>query len=184
MPVDSTRLPDIAALYRAHGSAMRAVAASVLVEGGRLDDVDDVIQEVLGDLLERPPTTQVLNWEAWLVRSVKNRAYDRLRSADHRHKGELPEWDTDRTPSTEEDVFLVDEAQDTALLMGHVWDALAVLDARERELVQRSIIDRVPQQQLADEHGISRPRVNQIIKGALAKLKAELERKGVSSDRS
>ncbi|MGQ2915228.1 sigma-70 family RNA polymerase sigma factor [Microbacterium aurantiacum] len=171
---------DIGALYLRHRDTLHRVAASVLREVGLQDEKDDVVGEAMLSVAANPPTG-VHNWEAFLVRVVKNKAYDRIRAADVRHFGRTLDMDhDDQTDPGEDAIGDVDEKVDAARAGAHLWDSMAVLDERERYIVREHIQNQRPQGELAEELGVSRPRVNQILKQALQKLNDDLLRKGVT----
>ncbi len=68
------------------------------------------------------------------------------------------------------------EHEETQVLSDQVEDALAVLNKRERHIVQQRILCDTPQtlQELADHYSVSRERIRQIEKAALTKLKGQL----------
>lgn len=76
--------PDLAALYQKHRDAMYRVAAQVLGEGGIADQKVDVVHDTFMSLMASPPSEEVRNWEAFLIKCVKYKATDRLRSAEFR----------------------------------------------------------------------------------------------------
>ncbi len=72
------------------------------------------------------------------------------------------------------------EHEQSRLLSTQVENALAVLNPRERHIVQERILCDTPKtlQELADHYGISRERVRQIEKNSLQKIKGELTQVG------
>lgn len=172
---------DIGPLYLKHRDALHRVAASVLREVGLQDEKDDVVSEAMLSVASNPPTEEIRNWEAFLVRVVKNKAYDRIRAADVRHFGRALDMDHDDQAAPEDDAIAdADEKLDRARAGAHVWDSMAVLDERERWVIREVVQNERAQGDVAEELGVSRPRVNQILKTALQKLREELERKGVA----
>lgn len=172
---------DIGPLYLKHKDTLHRVAASVLREVGLQDEKEDVVLEAILSVMKSPPTEEIRNWEAFLVRAVKNKAYDRIRAADVGHFGRALDMDHDDHADPGEDAIAdTDEKLDGARAAAHVWDSMAVLDERERQVIREVIQNQRPQGEVADELGVSRPRVNQILKAALQKLREELERKGVT----
>jgi RNA polymerase sigma-32 factor len=74
----------------------------------------------------------------------------------------------------QEDQLLLKE--EDRILSGHVAAALQKLNDRERRIVHDRILQDHPRtlQELADDYGISRERIRQLEKNALAKLKGVL----------
>jgi len=74
----------------------------------------------------------------------------------------------------QEELLLQHEAQ--SLLSSRVQQALENLNARERQIIHDRILSDQPRtlQELADDYGISRERIRQLEKNALAKLKGSL----------
>lgn len=72
------------------------------------------------------------------------------------------------------------EHEQSRLLSTRIESALAVLNQRERHIVQERILCDTPKtlQELADHYGISRERVRQIEKNSLQKIKGELTQVG------
>jgi len=79
----------------------------------------------------------------------------------------------DERPSQEEVLM---RSQEEALLSGRVKNALSGLNDRERRIVHDRILCDAPRtlQELADDYGISRERIRQLEKNALAKLRGVL----------
>lgn len=175
----SIKLPNLAALYRQHADVLHKVAASVLREVGLQDEKGDVVQDAIVSLMDSPPTEEIRDWVPFLIRVVKNKAYDRIRAAGVRHFGRSFDVATDdRSDETDSALERVEEHIDAERAGAQVWDALATLDARERFIVREVAQNGKTQGAVAAELGISRGRVAQIFKEALTKLKTELGRKG------
>ncbi|ALC17101.1 RNA polymerase sigma-32 factor RpoH [Desulfuromonas soudanensis] len=79
----------------------------------------------------------------------------------------------DDRPSQEEVLM---KSQEESLLTSRVEDALCALNDRERRIVHDRILCDAPRtlQELADDYGISRERIRQLEKNALAKLRGVL----------
>ncbi|MEZ4485010.1 MAG: RNA polymerase sigma factor RpoH [Syntrophotaleaceae bacterium] len=73
------------------------------------------------------------------------------------------------------------EHEESRLLSTRVESALAILNERERHIVQQRILCDPPQtlQELADHYGVSRERIRQIEKNSLQKIKAELSQAAI-----
>ena len=168
---------DIGPLYLQHKDTLHRVAASVLREVGLQDEKEDVVLDAILSVMKSPPGDEIRNWEAFLVRVVKNKAYDRIRAADVGHFGRTLDMDKDDQADPDDAIAGVDETLDRARAGALVWDSMAVLDERERHVIREHIQNQRPQGEVAEELGVSRPRVNQILKAALQKLREELGRK-------
>ena len=168
-----SRLPDWAALYQKHKEAMHKVAARILREAGLADQAEDAVADAMLSLIQSPPPAAVENWEAFMVTATKRKALDRVRSAAARHAGpELSELqDVPIAGDFTEDVI---EEIDRQRLGARVWDAKAVLDQRERRILEEHIERGRSQADVAAEFGITRARVSQIVRAALEKLSAKL----------
>ncbi|WP_460665328.1 sigma-70 family RNA polymerase sigma factor [Kribbella swartbergensis] len=165
--------PDWAALYQKHKDAMFKVAARVLREAGLAGQAEDAVADAMTSLIQSPPHAEVKNWEALLVTAAKRKALDRLKSASAQHAGpDLSELSD--VPSDGDFTDEVAEEIDRQRLGARVWDAKAVLDARERRILEEHIERGRSQSEIAAEFGISRSRVSQIVTTALQKLRAKL----------
>jgi len=176
----STFESELAAHYGQLRDVLHRVAASVLREVGLQDDAPDVVLAAIESLLERPPTEPIKNWEAYLVRVTKNKAYDRIRAADVIHFGRSLDMEVDDRPDLEEQsIAEVEDRIDADRNGALVWDALSTLDERERRIVRAVVQGGRTQDDVAAELGITRARVSQIRTGALRKLREELKSGGV-----
>lgn len=173
-----TTPPDVGALYLRYRKILHAVAFGVLQGAGRQNDAEDVVNDVMLTLQESSPKTTVTNWEAYLVIAVKNRARDVLKSARVRHAGgpllEHDEEDPARDLA-EEAAERIDSQREGALL----WDALADLDSRTRQIVWRHKALGESSSSVAKDFGINASRVRQISLEALDVLREPLMKKGV-----
>lgn len=170
--------PDFAALYKKHRAAMYRKAAQVLREGGIADQADDVVQDTFTSLMASPPSGEVRNWEAWLIKCVRNKATDRLRSADFKHAG--PSFDIELHDDAERGEDLADdvvEAIDCEEEGARAWDALAVLNTQQRRVFDEYLVLRRPRAEVAMELGVTPGRVSQIAKAA-----AELLQKAMNGE--
>ncbi|APZ33038.1 hypothetical protein BOH66_01050 [Microbacterium aurum] len=171
---------DIGPLYLQHRDTLHRVAASVLREVGLQGEKQDVVSDAMLSLSASPPTEQIDNWEAYLVRVVKNKAYDRIRAADVIHFGRSLDVEEDERKDRTEDVHSdADERIDAVRVAPHLHDSMAALTARERFILTEALDKHRTQGEIAEELGVSRPRVNQILNQALQKLRDDLESKGV-----
>lgn len=166
---------DLAALYARHKDAMHRMAASVLRDSGMAAEAGDAVHEVILSLMESPPATPVRNWEAFLVRAVKNRALDRVKTAYVRHHGgslELAVHDTgDGKDLAQEVADDVDRVIDAA----SVQNALDTLTPQEQEVVWRVYGLEESQRDVARELSLSPSRVSQICKNGLEKIKTQMK---------
>lgn len=169
--------PDIGALYLKYRQTMRAVASSVLRDTAHRDDVDDVLMDVVTTLVEKPPSKQVTNWEAYLVRATRNKAIDLLRSAAARRAGGPVE--EHHHPAI--DQYLADDVAehvDSLRAGALVWDVLAVLEDRERKILWHYKALGLPRAEVAAAFGIDPSRVSQISTAALKKMREALPEEG------
>lgn len=170
--------PDFGALYLRHRERMYAVARSVLKGTAHRDHVDDVVMETMVTLMDRPPAEHIENWEAYLVRATRNKAYDLLKTAHARHAGGTlePQHDPATDQYLADDIAeRVDRQHDAAVL----WDSLAVLDTRERSILWDYKALQQPRSEVARKYGISSARVSQISTQALTTLLHELAKEGI-----
>lgn len=174
----SAPMLDVGALYQRYRNEMWAVAYSALRGTGQEHLAGDVVHDVVLDLLTRPPAAPVKNWTAYLVRACRNKATDKLRSAHYRHGGgplEAP----DHPPTVEfiaEDVVnQVGQQLDGARL----WDALALLDPRDRQILWEYKANQRPRDDVARQFGVSPSRVSQIVTAAMETLRERLKEEGV-----
>ncbi|MEV0048769.1 sigma-70 family RNA polymerase sigma factor [Nocardia rhamnosiphila] len=174
--------PDWAALYQAHRRAMFLKARQVLHEAGLVDQAMDVVQDAFESLLKSPPTEEIHNWEAFLVKVAGNKATDRLRSAAFRHSGpELDEQEHDI--STAGDLAdEVAEAVDDRRAGAQVWDALAVLNVTQRKVAWEYLALQRPRKEVAEELRVTPARVSQIASKAAELLRAAIERGQVADE--
>lgn len=171
--------PNLGALYQEHRDTLHRVAASVLREVGLQDEKGDVIQDAIVSLLESPPKEAIRDWLPFLIRVVKNKAYDRIRAAGVRHFGRTFDIEKDDHSDDVDSSFEDFEDDIDAVSVGaELWDALAKLDTRERHVVRELVQNGKTQAVVAIELGITRGRVAQILKQSLSKLRIELAGKG------
>ncbi|MBO0596334.1 sigma-70 family RNA polymerase sigma factor [Nesterenkonia sp. E16_7] len=167
--------PDLGALYLRHRDTMYRIAASVLHRLGRESEAEDVVHDAITSILASPPQ-DVRNWEAYLVKVVKRRALDRVRSAEVRHSGpELDESIHDRDDGTdmaEEVAEELNRQTRAASLSNH----LVVLDVRHRKAVWDFVALRRPRSEIAAELGVTPARVTQMKTRALERLLEEVTR--------
>jgi len=170
--------PDIGALYLRHRDSMYGVAASVLRGTPQHSYVEDVVMETIASIIQRPPAGPVENWEAFLVRATRNKALDLLKSASSRHAG----GQLQNLHHPPDHQYLADEVAekvDRQRAGAYVWDALAVLDPRDRAILWEYKALGRTRAEVARKHGISPARVSQISTDALTKLKDELVKEGI-----
>ncbi len=179
--------PDLGALYLEHREVMFRVAYSML-RTDRHNRAEDVIGEVMVSLMKNPPPGHVDNWEAFLVRAVRNKIVDLWRSAAHRHEqlslAEVSPLDHELGGDQIDDdpaIKVVDliERQRTVQT---VREAMVELEAGDRQaayvLWQVNGLDRTSRE-VADELGVSSSRVRQIAAKARKELISILDAKGV-----
>lgn len=170
---------NLGALYQEHRDTLHRVAASVLREVGLQEEKGDVVQDAIVSLIESPPQEEIRDWLPFLIRVVKNKAYDRIRAAGVRHFGRSFDIETDDYSDDVDSSFEDAEDHIDAERVGaELWDALAKLDTRERHTVREVVQNGKTQAVVAAELGITRGRVSQILNQSLSKLKTELAGKG------
>ncbi|MFX0580996.1 RNA polymerase sigma factor [Nocardia nepalensis] len=173
--------PDLAALYLKYGGAMRRKAAQVLGEGGIADQAEDVVHDAFESLLKAPPTEEIRSWEAFLIRIVRNKATDRLRSAAFRHAG--PEFDVQLHDDAERGDDLADDVADTVdrdRAAARAGDALSVLNAQQRRVFDEYLVQKRPRGEVAAGLGVTPGRVTQIANKAAELLKEAMNREQVA----
>lgn len=175
-------MPNLGVLYQHHGDKMIRVAAAVLRRDFGLWDGDsDVVQEVFRELQERPPTENIRDWEAFLVRMTQRRAIDWGRKQQVTKYGpSLDDDDRRHEPEdegTDETFRRVEAAVDLAARIPDLLDAMSTLTANERKVIVRQTYDDASRTELADELGVTPPRISQLRASALEKLRKYLERR-------
>lgn len=174
---DEVPQPDWAALYQRHRDAMHRVARRTLRGTGLEAEVDDVVMSAMESLMKKPPST-VSNWEAMLVQTTKRRALDLLRSAAVKHASSVDLTDLDVASHEDLELEIV-EAVDRERNAMVLWDKLAVLDARHRQVAREYVGKARPRADVAAEMGVSPARISQMATAALKKLRDALEKEGV-----
>lgn len=148
----------------------------MLREAGLSSQAPDAVQDAMLSLISSPPSG-VRNWEAFLVKAVKRKALDRIKSAHSRHTSHAP---IDTTTDLADDVDIAEDVSadlDRKQRAAIAWDSLSVLEERDRRVVwdvvalQRSGIE------VAREHALSPGRISQIVDRALSQLRYEMERR-------
>lgn len=174
--------PDWAALYEEHKDAMWIAAASVLRVSGRESEAEDAVMAAMVSLMESPPTSPPRSWRALMITAAKRRALDRVRSAEARHHGGDAEdlKDEPEIGDFSEDVIDRLEVERQGAL---VWDALAVLEPRDRQIVWKRVALGRSRAEVAEEFDVSPGRINQVVARALKRLGAEPEIRDLGSDR-
>lgn len=170
-------VPDLAALYLQHREAMYRVAASVLRGAGRAAEAADVVQDAIVSIMNSPPSG-VRNWEAVLVTAAKRKALDFLKSALVTHAGPALEDDDEGELSfahpavdVEEEVQdLLENERRAAVLR----ECLRTLDERHRRVVWDIQVSERSRAEVAEELGVTPPRISQMMTKALAQLRDEL----------
>ncbi|MGX4396498.1 sigma-70 family RNA polymerase sigma factor [Clostridioides difficile] len=169
--------PNLGALYLEHREKLIRVAAAVLRQIGLHDGAQDVVQQVFFELQQKPPMGHVSSWEALLVQRTKQRAIDHGRKQHADKRG--PSFDDDfdlHDPNAEEVIERADTAMDIAARRGELMDAMSQLSDNERYVLTRQEYDEASRAELADELGVTPPRISQIRKSALEKLRALMEK--------
>jgi RNA polymerase sigma factor (sigma-70 family) len=171
--------PDVEALYLKHNDAMYRVAYRVLRESGRKDLAKDTVQLVFESLLKSPPSEPVDNWEAFLVRSVSNKALDLLRSATVRRTDAKPVEEHDR-PTGQDVAAEVAGRVDLSRLAAKVREKMALLPEQEKYVLEECAAKGRPGTEVAAELGVTKGRVSQLKTKALKTVRQMLDEEGVT----
>ncbi|MBD8485862.1 sigma-70 family RNA polymerase sigma factor [Frigoribacterium sp. CFBP 8759] len=155
---------EIAVAYRDHRDALRRVAFASLFDAGLQADADDLVNTAVAEVLEKLPVG-VQNWEAYLVRIVKRRAIDLIRSARVRH-GSAAFVDQEMTPDDRDLLGDVDDQIDVIDSMARATDALNELDTTLRTVAYECLWNQKPQKVVADQLGLTQARVSQLLADA------------------
>lgn len=154
---------------------MYRVAAATLRGVGRTEEASDAVGDAIVSIMAKPPQ-DVRNWEAFLVRAVKRKALDRVRSARVKHAG--PTFDPathDLTAQSAEQTVLDEyELIRRAELIN---DGLSVLDDRSRQAVWETVALQRPRSEVARDLGVSPPRISQMRTKGLSILREHMSSK-------
>lgn len=167
---------DLGALYLRYRDTMHKVAASVLRGAGLSSQASDAVQDTMLSLISSPPSN-VRNWEAFLVKAVKRKALDRVKSAHNRHTSHAP---IDLTADVADSVDIAEDVSadlDLKQRAAVAWDSLCVLEDRDRKVVWDVVALQRPGVEVAREHSLSPGRISQIVERALRELREEMERR-------
>lgn len=171
--------PDVEALYLKHNDAMYRVAYRVLRESGHKDLAKDAVQLVFESLLKSSPSEPVDNWEAFLVRSVRNRALDLLRSAAVQRTDAKPVEEHDRSAVQDVAAEVADRV-DFLRLAAKVREKMALLPEQERYVLEECAAKGRPGTEVAAERGVTKGRVSQVKTNALKTVRQMLDKEGVT----
>lgn len=155
-----------AELVRRHSARLRAVASTVLPG---TSDVDDVVQETF--IAAWTGLGSVVDGDAvigWLMTTARRRSIDRLRSLEHRNRGELvdePVEEHDRCP---------DAVAVRAALLAAARRLLDTLPVVQRDAWVLRHVERLGYREIAVRLGIPESTVRGQIARARARLRAEL----------
>lgn len=167
---------DIGAVYARYRDLMYRVAYVQLQPSGRTSEAGDVVQDVIVSLMRSRPR-DVQNWEAFLVRAVKNKVLDLLRSAAAIHDGGmLDEAYGEVSDGSDFSEDVADEL-DRQAQAGIAWDCLSILTQQERTVVWDVVALERPRKDVAAELDVTPPRVTQIKNQSLRKLEEEMRRR-------
>lgn len=125
------------------------------------EQAEDLTQDLFLKLFQTPPDESVRNPRAWIFRMIRNLAIDTTRKPVHT---ELPET----LPDPEDHAGRV-------LMQTALEQAMAALDAQERETVTLHINAELTFQEIAHLTSRSLPAVYRCYRRALKKLRAALE---------
>ena len=127
-------------------------------------DAEDATQEVFRKYLESFATVTG-NPEAWLVRCARNTCVDHIRRNRRRRSREAKRGQSE----SRRDVAI--GRLETQELVHHL---LARLSVQERDLLQRHLVDRVPQVALAEQLGVSQQLISRRVQEAKGKMRGWL----------
>jgi RNA polymerase sigma factor (sigma-70 family) len=160
--------PDVwAAHYLNCSDAMHAAARSVLWKHGRLDLVDDAIQNAIQSLIANPPAG-IENLEALMVATAKRRAIDLARAKAVKDRADLADEDCP-TQTTEDVVF-------RRMHFATVRKALASLPHDERYVLQEVIMWGRKAVEVAAELNLSPSRISKLKANGLNLLRDRLRK--------
>lgn len=154
-----------AELVRRHSRLLRAVASEILPGSG---DVDDVVQDAF--VAAWMGMGRVLDGDAivgWLVTTVRRRSVDRLRSADHRRRGDLVD---EPAELHEQCPDVVAERASMLAAARRLLDTMPEVQRRSWELRH---LEQLGYREIADRLGIRESTVRGQIARARARLRAE-----------
>jgi RNA polymerase sigma factor (sigma-70 family) len=131
----------------------------------------DVVHDVCMELIERPPQQEVHTPLAFLQHLLKHRAIDRCRSqqVQQRHIADMQA--TASTFSTHDGAHILHFKQKLAALI----TIIEQLPARQRQVFLLHRLHQMPQQEIADELGISRNMVTQHFGKAMSAIQRAWE---------
>jgi RNA polymerase sigma factor (sigma-70 family) len=171
------RIPDLAALYDQYGGALLRVAAYNLAKFRAAHLAPDAINEVFKGLLESPPEEDVLNWESYLVRVVRNKAIDMgKREAGHDRRGQHA---ANAASVSQQDVFENFETElDLTREIEKVNRVLPTLSDLERAVLLAVYRDGMASTDVAEALLVTPGRVSQLKKQALQHVREGLQSLG------
>lgn len=177
--------PDLGALYLAHREAMYGMAYSLL--RGDHHRAEDMVQQVMLSLMPTLPKG-VRNWEAFLVKAVKNKVYDLWKSAASKHEqlileGVRPAEDQRHAPDdlSVDPASVVEETERRDATVARVRAAMAELERRDPRAAY--VLKQVKQMErtsrdVAQELRVSDSRVRQHVMDARTELRLVLDTEG------
>lgn len=169
--------PNFGALYLQHREKLIRVAAAVLRQIAINDGAEDVVSQVFTELIGNPPVATVKSWEALLVERTKLRAIDYGRKQHTNRMG--PSFDDDFDLDDARAAEAIERAEatiDVDARRPDLLDAMSQLTDNERHVIVRESFDEAGRAELAAELGVTPPRISQIRKSALGKLRAHMEK--------
>lgn len=153
--------PDLAALYAQHRGAMYRVAYSTLRPSGMVASAEDAVGAAVVSLMKSGLPTNVVNWEAFLVKAVKRKAQDIVKSAAVRRAG--PSLDDLHGRTADSDVGEeVAERVDLQQQLSRMRASLDVLNERQRLVAVEHIGLERPRAEIAAQLGVTPARVSQM----------------------
>lgn len=165
---------DIAAIYEKHKDVMHRMAYAILREHDLTAEAEDVVHNVITEILSKPPSKHVENWQAYLVKAIKLRALDKIKEAFVKNRDRSSAEPPDLTDSTQDLSQNVADDLERLADAAHLHELLATLPPQERQILWRVFGLEEKQRAVADEMGLSPGRISQIRKVGLAKLRAQM----------
>jgi RNA polymerase sigma-70 factor (ECF subfamily) len=183
-PTDLIRLQGIvardsdalASLYDRHSRLLFGLILRIVRDRA---EAEDVLQEVFVRVWTRAELfdPRLGGPTAWLVRSARTRAIDRLRARRSREAADGPplEESVAERPVAATDIVSPEAAALDAERRGTVLDALAVLPAEQRRLIEAAFFEGYTHSELATRFGLPLGTVKTRIRAGIVAMRQRLE---------
>lgn len=166
---------DLAAIYGRYKDDMHRVAARILRDYHLTVEAEDVVHTAIEEVLQKPPTSPIKNWQAFLITITKRRAYDKIREAhvknSDRSLGKPPDLPDDTQDLAQDVADNLERLANAA----HLHDLLGTLPEQERIVLWRIFGLEEKQSAIAKEMGLSSGRISQIRMSGLTKLRTQMQ---------